>query len=105
PMDAGMRRIFDVLKRGEEVEYGFLGVSFPQSLEAIRNAVRNGWGIPLVQVVPGSPAASPKVNLRGEQQGRPGDYILSVNSMPVRDPDDLFLFLGTQLAGSTVKLE
>src|SRR5581483_8531300 len=28
PFDAGMRRIIDVLLRGEEVEYGFLGVGF-----------------------------------------------------------------------------
>jgi S1-C subfamily serine protease len=105
PMDAGMRRIIDVLKRGEEVEYGFLGVSFPAP-EVTRKAVQSGWGIPVGQVVAGSPASSSKVNLRGEQSGgRHGDFILSVNGMPVRDPDDLFLFLGTQLAGSTVKLE
>jgi serine protease Do len=104
PMDAGMRRIIDVLKRGEEVEYGFLGVRFPQMMDNARKAVRNGWGVPLGDVVPGSPAASRKVDLRGEQGGRP-DYILSVNGLPIRDPDDLFLFLGTQMAGSTVKLE
>ena len=27
PMDAGIRRVVEVLRRGEEVEYGFLGVS------------------------------------------------------------------------------
>ena len=28
PLDAGLKRIIDVLTRGEEVEYGFLGVRF-----------------------------------------------------------------------------
>src|SRR5262245_20255478 len=103
PMDAGMRRIIDVLKRGEEVEYGFLGVSFPESRDLIRQAVRQGHGLPVGMVVPGSPAAERR--LRGDPRGMVCDYILSVNGARIQEPDDLFLALGTMLAGSTVKLE
>jgi serine protease Do len=49
------------------------------------------------QVVPGSPAAL--VGLR------PRDYIRSVNGVSVREPDDLFVALGTILAGSEARLE
>lgn len=91
PIDAGMRRIIDVLKRGEEVDYGFLGVIFPEG------PPRNGLGIELGNVVYGSPA-----QLQGRLQSR--DRILEVNDKPLRDHDDLFLALGTELAGSRIKL-
>jgi serine protease Do len=103
PMDSGIKRIIEVLRRGEEVEYGFLGVGFPTSPDVIREAVRQGHGIPLGSVVPGSPAAGR--GLRGNDRGVNCDHILKVNGIPVRDPDDMFLILGTLLAGSSAKLE
>jgi serine protease Do len=90
PIDAGMRRILDVLKRGEEVEYGFLGVGVDERAERTE-------GVVLEHVTPGSPA-----DLAGL---RPRHVILSVNGTPVHESDDLFLALGTQLAGATVRLE
>src|SRR5262249_42894439 len=36
PLDAGVRRILEVLKRGEEVEYGFLGVEFDTDRQGVR---------------------------------------------------------------------
>jgi serine protease Do len=91
PIDAGMKRIIDVLKRGEEVEYGFLGVSLspdPRPLEA---------GILISAAVPASPAA-----LKGLGQG---DIILSVNGTAINDYDELFLAISTTLAGSEARLE
>ncbi len=88
PLDAGLRRIVEVLKRGEEVEYGFLGVSFSsetQDAVIVENAK------------PGTPA-----ELAGL---RKGDHILSINRNPVHDIDDLFLYLGTSLAGSLARIE
>lgn len=98
PMDAGMRRIIDVLKRGEEVEYGFLGVSFDPD----RRRARRGEGVAIDRVIPGSPASF--AHLRGAAGGQP-DYIRKVNGVPVNDSDDLFLALGTLLAGSDARLE
>jgi serine protease Do len=90
PLDAGMRRIIDVLKRGEEVEYGFLGVGVL--------AEEKGQGATLSHVAVGSPA---------ERQARlrPGDVITKVNDLPIREGDDLLLALGKQLAAAKVKLE
>jgi serine protease Do len=92
PLDAGLRRILDVLKRGEEVDYGFLGVAFKEQRPDL------GKGVTVEYVTPGSPA---------EQQARlrPRDVILAVNDAPVHESDDLFLHLGTQLAGTKVKLK
>jgi serine protease Do len=90
PMDAGMRRIIEVLRRGEEVEYGFLGIQFyPES--------RPGKGVQLKEVVLRSPAS--RAGLKA------GDWLQSINGLPVQENDDLFLFIGTQLAGNTVRIE
>ncbi len=89
PFDAGMRRIVDVLKKGEEVNYGFLGVSFypPPSRER---------GVRLFTVSPGSPAA--------EAGLQPEDVIRSINDTPVENNDDMFRVLGTCQAGDEIKL-
>ncbi len=91
PMDAGARRIIEVLKRGEEVEYGFLGVRLAAG-EGGR-----GQGLMLDSVVHGSPAWAAELE--------PGFYLRAVNGVPVTDHDDLFLVVGTMLAGSSVRLE
>jgi S1-C subfamily serine protease len=91
PLDAGMRRILDVLKRGEEIEYGFLGIAVNEPRAA------PGEGVEVGYVYPGSPA---------DQQAHLGknDVILAVNGVPLRESDDLFLHLGTQLVGTKIKL-
>jgi S1-C subfamily serine protease len=88
PVDDRLRRIIDVLRRGEEVEYGFLGVNIEGDA---------GAGVHLSRVMDNSPAQ--KGGLRG------GDYVVAINGVPVRDSDDLFLLVGMQLAGSTVRVE
>lgn len=92
PMDAGMRRIVDVLRRGEEIDYGFLGVSFDQG------PGREGEGVRLISYVRGSPAER-------DGQLQQGDRILEVNGKPIHESDDLFLALGTELAGTKVRLK
>lgn len=91
PMDAGMRRIVDVLRRGEEIDYGFLGVSFDQG-------PGNGEGVRLSGLVRGSPAER-------DGQLQPGDRILEVNGRPIHESDDLFLALGSELAGTKVRMK
>lgn len=85
PIDANTSRIVEVLKNGEEVEYGFLGVSLPREGD-----LRVG------QVTPGSPAS---------KDLRAGDRIKKINGNEINDRDDLFLYLGLGLAGNLAKLE
>jgi serine protease Do len=85
PIDANTSRVVAVLAKGEEVEYGFLGVQM------------QGEGLEVYRVTPGSPAF--KEGLRG------GDRIVKVNGNVIKDRDDLFLYLGLGLADHVVKLE
>jgi S1-C subfamily serine protease len=91
PINSTLRRIIDVLKRGEEVEYGFLGIAFEDKLSKGRNHVS------LTAVPKGTPAAV---------QGRlaEGDELLAVNGQPLQDSDDIFITIGSQLAGDKVRL-
>jgi len=90
PLDDGIRRIIEVLKRGEEVEYGFLGVT-PLAEPG------NQRGVRVTNVLQGSPA----------QLGRlaANDLIVGIDGKPVQDTDDLFYLIGTGLAGNTVRLD
>jgi serine protease Do len=91
PVNAPMRRIIEVLKRGEEIDYGFLGVGFDER-------TNNGKiGVRLTAVGPGSPA-----QLDGDL--KIGDVILDVNGEPVLESDDIFARVGIHLAGSKIKL-
>jgi serine protease Do len=90
PFDDGMRRIIDVLLKGEEVEYGFLGVG-------LDTGAGKGDGAVLKSVIGGSPA---------EQAGlKDGHVILAVDGEAVADNDGLLRALSTRLAGSKVRLE
>ncbi len=90
PVDARTRQVIDVLARGEEVEYGFLGVLLePDS--------RGGRGVFIRDVVPNSPAAAAGLER--------GDTLVAINGVPVRENNDLFLQVGSLTAGSEVRLE
>src|SRR5439155_17654125 len=52
PMTANMRKMIAVLKRGEEIDYGFLGVSVNPDDRAA-----DGQGVMIQDVTPGMPAA------------------------------------------------
>lgn len=85
PFDAGMRRVIDVLRKGEEVEYGFLGVQTHQ------RGFHRGSDIALRGVSANSPA---------ERAGlQAGDEILQVNGQSIREQDDIFLQISMGLAG------
>jgi S1-C subfamily serine protease len=90
PLDAGMKRIVEVLKKGEEVEYGFLGVGPEARAEP-------GDGVLVQSIRLGSPAERAGLHVR--------DTILAVNGVAVREADELFLALGTYLAGTQVTLD
>ena len=91
PMDGIYRGIVDVLRRGEEVEYGFLGVQpGPMSIDP-RNP-----GLLVSNVTPGSPAALAGLALN--------DQIQAANGRPIQDDSDLFLLVGGALAGREISL-
>jgi serine protease Do len=92
PIDAGFKRIIEVLKRGEEVEYGFLGVQL--SKDPIPG---NTKGIEIKGTVPASPAAKHGLQDR--------DIIVAVNGNPINKVEDLFLHISTVLAGTEARLE
>ncbi|MFO0926410.1 MAG: trypsin-like peptidase domain-containing protein [Gemmataceae bacterium] len=89
PIDENTRRLVDVLRRGEEVEYGFLGV--------VLQPAGGLGGVRVYRVSPGSPA--------GRAGLLPGDQIVAINDHPIRSNDDLFLYVGMALAGSTARVE
>ncbi len=91
PLDVSTQRIIDVLKKGQEVEYGFLGIV----LEPDRFGA--GRGIRVGRTSAGSPAA--KAGLKA------GDVIVAVDGNPIRKNDDLFLHVGMVLAGRTARVE
>lgn len=97
PMNAEMRRIIDVLLRGEEVEYGFLGVGWNGGRRGEMIPPPRGDGLQLETVIPESPAW--KAGLRGHE------VVTAVNDVPIKDRDDLFLQVGTLLAGTTCKIK
>lgn len=91
PMNDGMSRILDVLRRGEEVEYGFLGVHLSLPDRTPKGMVQ------INDVLPGGPA----------QQGglQANDFIFSINGEPVHSNDEVFVLTGMHLAGTTVRIE
>jgi S1-C subfamily serine protease len=91
PISAPMRRVIDVLKRGEEVDYGFLGVSFEEQ------HANGQFGVKLSYIGPGGPAA-----LDGKLKD--GDTLLAVNGVPINQSDDIYLNVGMHLAGTKVRL-
>jgi S1-C subfamily serine protease len=90
PMDANTRTMIDVLRRGEEIEYGLLGVT-------VNPEERSEGGVTIQDVSPGMPAA------RAGLLGR--DVVTAINGNRVREQDDLFLNISAALAGSEAEIE
>jgi serine protease Do len=90
PLDVNVQRILARLRKGQAVEYGFLGVE-PGEGKASREGVRIG------PVTPGSPAE--KAGLSA------GDTIGSINGVPVHNFEDLVLTVGTLMAGTKVDVQ
>jgi serine protease Do len=96
PLDASMSRIIQVLEKGEEVEYGFLGIHFG-SRDFPFQARPRVPGVSFGGVIRGSPAE--KAGLMDR------DVILAVDDVPVYERSDLMLAVGKALAGSIVRLK
>jgi S1-C subfamily serine protease len=108
PLDDGMRRIINVLLRGEEVEYGFLGVHLQGAEQTPEGCVR------IHSLVDKGPAHLGGIRgpifrggfpFRDRFRGERGDYIISINGTPIHSNDDLFLAVGLQQPGTTIRVE
>jgi S1-C subfamily serine protease len=85
PMDAIYRRVIETLRRGEEVEYGFLGVSFP-----LRGSDLT------YEVMHNSPAQKAGMQSR--------ERIMAIDGVAIKEPDDLFLAISARAPGSMVRI-
>jgi serine protease Do len=86
PVDDLFRRALETLGKGEEVNYGFLGVA-PRALsQAARLA--GGQGVEVDRTIPGTPAAG---------HFEPTDVITRVEGKPVHDADGLVLEVARRL--------
>ncbi len=94
PVDATFRRIVDTLKKGREVEYGFLGIEPDNLSEQERKIVLQGMRVN--KVFAGTPAKD-----SGLQDG---DIITAVDGKPVFDADSLVLEVGKQPVHAMVTL-
>jgi serine protease Do len=88
PADDNFKRLVGVLSRGEEIEYGFLGVQLPADTA---NQAQ------LVGITDNGPAEAAGLRDR--------DVVTHINGNPVGTFDDLMLQIGCALAGSNVKLK
>ncbi len=95
PVDDTFRRVVDALKRGREVEYGYLGISLDNlRTQAVLSGVR---GAVVDRVEPGMPAD--RFGLES------GDVITAVGGKPIYDADGLVLEVGRLPVDSVVRLE
>lgn len=94
PVDETFRRAVELLKRGREVEYGFLGI-YPES--PTPSEVLKG--------MQGARVKSLKVGTPAHRYGlKPNDLITSVNGTPIYDADGLVLEVGRMPVESVVCL-
>lgn len=90
PFDPNLRQVVDVLRRGEEVEYGFLGVG-------TSNALNDDDGVGVTQLTPRGPAALAGI--------REQDRITRINGFRSDRFEDVLLNVGSALAGSKITLQ
>jgi serine protease Do len=88
PVTSRIRKIIDTLRRGEEVDYGFLGVGLKLGVTD-----DGAW---IERVIPGSPAEHASILA--------GDKIIDVDGVSIRDNQDLFLALSTCQAGEVATI-
>jgi serine protease Do len=87
------RNVVDVLRRGEEVEYGYLGVSSPQRYPL---PPQKSYGIIFPRVMPRGPASRAGIDER--------DVLTHVNGVPVTTYEELLEQITPARAGTKVKL-
>jgi serine protease Do len=91
PADANFRRVVEILRRGEEVDYGYLGVSMDKTL-----------GLQITSVVPRGPAA--QAGVQGSRLADFADTITHVNDVSIGTYEELLWQIGSALAGNKVKM-
>ncbi|QDU56357.1 Periplasmic pH-dependent serine endoprotease DegQ precursor [Aeoliella mucimassa] len=96
PMSAPIRRIVDVLKTGQEVEYGLLGLSLSGAAPPPAGSSQPSGAL-VSSVVRGSAAFTAGI--------RPGDRIAEIDSQPIRDVPDLQLIVSTLPPGKPVQVK
>ena len=95
PVDAMFRRVVDTLKRGREVEYGFLGIE-PANLSVAE--IRKGLqGIRVERIEPGARAETFGLKI--------DDIVTAVNGVPIHCADDLVREVGQLPVEATAKLD
>lgn len=94
PVDETFRRALESLKKGEEVEFGFLGIARDNLLAEERLRGRSGVRVRAVQ--PNTPAA--RAGLKED------DVILSIDGQPLFDTDALMLALARRAPESQIEL-
>lgn len=94
PVDEVFLRAVETMKRGDEVEYGFLGVE-PETL-TLDEQSQGMLGVRVRGTVPGTPADRSDL--------RAGDVITHVNERPVHDADVLIREVGRKPVESLVQL-
>ncbi len=92
-VDETFHRALKELKQGNEVEYGFLGVSLPLSSDPRARAT---VGALVQSALEGTPA--------GRSLLQSGDVITHVNDQVVREPDELLLHVGKLAPDASVRL-
>jgi S1-C subfamily serine protease len=93
PVDAGFRRVLDVLKAGEEAEFGFLGVQVDPLASTDSDQAA---GVRVGQIVRATPAAASRLRFR--------DVITHVDARPVQDTDDFLRQIGLRAPADSVEL-
>ncbi len=96
PINDRTQRIIDTLTRGEEVRYGYLGVSISrrQSRREYRVRGRDVRGARIGNIVDGSPAADSVLEL--------GDIVVEFDGVPIDDPDQFVRVVGSTQVGQSV---
>ena len=93
PADEHFRRVVEVLRRGEEVEYGYLGVMSPRSAVGFD---RKPHGVRFDSVLAQGPASRAGLDER--------DVVTRVDGHPTTNYPELLHNVGSALAGEKVKL-
>lgn len=93
PVDELFRRAVESLGKGEEVEYGFLGVA-PRALPSAAR-LAGLHGVEVDRTIPGTPAAG---------KFEPTDVITHVEGRPVYDADGLVLEVARRPADAEIRL-
>jgi S1-C subfamily serine protease len=92
PITPHVRKIIKKLCEGEEVEYGFLGVTMNGTDPGKRT--RGYW---IKDTVPAGPARLAGLKAK--------DVVLAIDDNEVRESDDVFLYIGTALADEEVRIK